>query len=359
MTAKNIYGLVNPPTDPSANDPLAHQTINSGATNWGSHVDLSNAVVRLTTNQTIGGDKTFTGTLIGPTPVENDNTTKIATTAFVKTSIDNLVDGAPDGLNTLNELAAAINDDNNYHGTVTTALNLKAPLAGPTFTGTPTAPTATAGTNTTQLATTAFVKTAVDNLVDSAPGTLDTLNELAAALGDDANYASTVTTALAGKHPSITTSARLNADLIHDGSVSNSEFGYLSNVTSDIQTQIEQTKIKPILTIPEASGNYVCLNFTEGIKDAATYDKDDFTITNDGSNVEKSTLTKTDDKIFLTLDGGGGGGSSSNPDLASQVFFENFNDQTIVGSQTTATIVSGGRDGTGFALQGDLSLIHI
>jgi hypothetical protein len=71
----------------------------------------------------------------------------------------------------------------------------------PTFTGAPLAPTATAGTNTTQLATTAFVKTAVDNLIASAPSTLDTLDELAAALADDQNYASTITTALGTKAP--------------------------------------------------------------------------------------------------------------------------------------------------------------
>ena len=118
------------------------------------------------------------------------------------------------------------------------ALDAKAALADPTFTGTPAAPTATTGTNTTQLATTAFVKTAIDNLVDSAPGALDTLNELAAAIGDDANYAATVTTALATKQASITTSARLNANLIHDGSVSNTIFGRLANVTDDIQAQL-------------------------------------------------------------------------------------------------------------------------
>jgi len=78
---------------------------------------------------------------------------------------------------------------------------LKAPLASPALTGTPTTPTATAGTNTTQIASTAFVKTSVDNLIAAAPGALDTLDELAAALGDDANYAATVTTALAGKQP--------------------------------------------------------------------------------------------------------------------------------------------------------------
>lgn len=78
-------------------------------------------------------------------------------------------------------------------------LNLKAPLASPTFTGTPAAPTAASGTNTTQIATTAFVRTEISNLVDAAPGTLDTLNELAAALGDDPNFATTVTNSIATK----------------------------------------------------------------------------------------------------------------------------------------------------------------
>lgn len=72
-------------------------------------------------------------------------------------------------------------------------------LASAALTGTPTAPTANAGTNTTQIATTAFVTTAVNNVIDAAPGALDTLNELAAALGDDANYATTITNALAAK----------------------------------------------------------------------------------------------------------------------------------------------------------------
>jgi hypothetical protein len=72
-------------------------------------------------------------------------------------------------------------------------------FTSPAFTVTPTAPTATAGTNTTQIATTAFVSTAVANLINSAPGALDTLDELAAALGDDANFASTVTNSLALK----------------------------------------------------------------------------------------------------------------------------------------------------------------
>lgn len=66
-------------------------------------------------------------------------------------------------------------------------------LDSPHFTGIPTAPTANSGTNTTQIATTAFVRTEVANLIDSAPALLDTLNELAAAINDDANFATTIT----------------------------------------------------------------------------------------------------------------------------------------------------------------------
>ena len=82
-------------------------------------------------------------------------------------------------------------------------LSSYATLSSPTFTGIPAAPTASAGTNTTQIATTEFVRTEVANLVASAPSTLDTLDELAAALGDDANYATTISTALGGKEPTI------------------------------------------------------------------------------------------------------------------------------------------------------------
>ncbi len=125
--------------------------------------------------------------------------------------LGNLVDGAPAALDTLNELAAAINDDASYAAGITTALGLKAPIASPTFTGTvggitkdmvglanvdnttdankpvstatqtalnlkanlasptltgtPLAPTAVTGTNSTQIATTAFVKTEISNSV--------------------------------------------------------------------------------------------------------------------------------------------------------------------------------------------------
>ena len=77
----------------------------------------------------------------------------------------------------------------------------KAPIESPSLTGTPTAPTAAQGTNNTQIATTAYVRAAISALVGSSPEALDTLNELAEALGNDPNFATTMTNALAGKQP--------------------------------------------------------------------------------------------------------------------------------------------------------------
>jgi hypothetical protein len=74
-------------------------------------------------------------------------------------------------------------------------------FSSPSFTGTPVAPTASANTNTTQIATTEYVQTEIGELIGGAPAALDTLNELAAAIGDDASYASSITTALAAKAP--------------------------------------------------------------------------------------------------------------------------------------------------------------
>jgi hypothetical protein len=143
----------------------------------------------------------------------------------------NILDGVTSTAAELNILdgATLTTTELNYVDGVTSAIqtqiDAKAPLESPALTGTPTAPTATAGTNTTQVATTAFVSTAVSNLIDSAPGALDTLNELAAAINDDASFASTVTTALGNKQDKVT-------------NVSDTEIGYLDGVTSAIQTQL-------------------------------------------------------------------------------------------------------------------------
>lgn len=106
----------------------------------------------------------LTGKPTAPTAAKTDSSTQLATTAHVK----------------------LVNAD-------------YAPLASPALTGIPTAPTPVAGNNTQQLANTAFVQAAIAALVASSPAALDTLKELADALGNDPNFATTMTNALAGK----------------------------------------------------------------------------------------------------------------------------------------------------------------
>lgn len=98
--------------------------------------------------------------------------TDAATKAYVDSEVSAVIDSAPGALDTLNELAAALGDDANFSTTVTNSLALKAPLASPALTGTPTAPTAAADTNTTQVATTAYVQTEVADYLPLAGGTL-------------------------------------------------------------------------------------------------------------------------------------------------------------------------------------------
>ncbi|MCT6064077.1 phage tail protein [Escherichia coli] len=144
---------------------------------------------------------TFTGTPKAPTPAAGNNTTQVATTEFVQAALTAIINGAPATLDTLKEIAVAINNDPKFSTTINNALALKAPLLSPALTGMPTAPTAAQSVNNTQIATTAFVKSAIAAMVGSAPAALDTLNELAAALGNDPNFATTMLNALAGKQP--------------------------------------------------------------------------------------------------------------------------------------------------------------
>lgn len=80
-------------------------------------------------------------------------------------------------------------------------LQLKANRHSPTFTGVVKAPTPASDSNDTSVSTTAWVRQAIAELVDSSPETLDTLSEIAAALGNDPNFATTMTNQLAGKQP--------------------------------------------------------------------------------------------------------------------------------------------------------------
>ena len=84
---------------------------------------------KIADNVALGGSPTTT------TQSASDNSTKIATTAYVTAAVANLIDSAPSTLNTLNEIAAALNDDANFNTTVTNSIAAKLPLAGGTMTG--------------------------------------------------------------------------------------------------------------------------------------------------------------------------------------------------------------------------------
>jgi len=130
-----------------------------------------------------------------------------------------------------------------------TALDLKANLASPTFTGVPAAPTAAASTNTTQVATTAFVRAEVAALVGSAPGTLDTLGELATSLANNASLSTTLTDAIALKAPlasptftgTVTLpSGTVTSAMILDGTIANAD---ISTTAAIDQGKIADTTI--------------------------------------------------------------------------------------------------------------------
>lgn len=103
----------------------------------------------------------LTGAPTAPTAAPGDATTKIATTGFVASALAALVGSAPSVLDTLEEIATALQDEQSATASILTSIALRAPLASPALTGTPTAPTAAPGTNTTQIATTAFVLAAL------------------------------------------------------------------------------------------------------------------------------------------------------------------------------------------------------
>ena len=161
------------------------------------------------------------------TEVSNRNTA-------ISTAVSTLVDGAPDLLNTLNELAAAINDDANYTTTITTALGTKAPLASPALTGVPTAPTAAANTDTTQIATTAFAKAEADAAEAAAIAHADALTTSDVAEGTSQYF--TDARAKSSAADLLTGATKTNITITGTGSglVITAENGVADSTTSDL-----------------------------------------------------------------------------------------------------------------------------
>jgi hypothetical protein len=188
---------------------IANGTIVNADINASAAIDKTKISGTAVTLSDVG---TVTGTMIASDTIVNADINSSAQIAYSKTNLTNsIVDAdinasaaiawtkiAPSStvsateLGYLDGVTSAVQTQLDAKLSTATAASTYAPLASPALTGTPTAPTATAGTNTTQVATTAYVGTAISNLVAGAPTTLDTLDEIAAAIADTGNFSDTV-----------------------------------------------------------------------------------------------------------------------------------------------------------------------
>ena len=226
---------------------------------------------------------------------------------------------------------------------------LKATIANPTLTGTPAAPTASGSTNTTQLATTAFVQQELTTLIGGAPSTLNDLNELAAAINDDANYNSTLTTALATKLPlaggTMTGTLTANAGVVVDNiTIDGNEIDCSSgNLTIDVAGDILLNADGGDITLQDGGSSFGNLK-------------------NDSSNFMIQSLLEDYDIIFR----GNDGNSDVNAlrldmsDAGTAIFNHDasFPDGAYVkmGAGSDLSINSDGTNGRIFADNGDLTL---
>ena len=199
-------------------------------------------------------------------------------------------------------ITAAVADDSHNHvisnvDGLQTALDGKAALASPALTGNPTAPTQSANNNSTRIATTAYVQTEIADLIGGAPGALDTLNELAAAIDDDASYASTITTALAGK---LSTSGKAADSNLLDG-IDSSAF-LRSNANDDFSGTLNYTPDTG--TILSVDGQAVIQRMTAN--GALTIGHDDAVIIagGDTSGTLNSNINNATETVFVGAEGG-------------------------------------------------------
>ena len=169
---------------------------------------------------------------------------------------------------------------------------------------TSTATTQAASDNTTKIATTAYVRTAVANVVDSAPAALDTLNELAAALGDDANYATTTANSIGTKLPKsggqMTGNITMAGSQTVDGRDLSVDGAKLDNIESGATADQTGSEIAIALRGQTLGTN------SNGVHDV--YNDDWFRNNNSGEGMYNQSTTQhfySDDDDYWNIAGGG------------------------------------------------------
>ena len=151
---------------------------------------------------TVSNDTTINSNLyVGGSISEQGTTLALKYATLANPTFTGTVSGITKSMVGLSEVDNTADSNKPISTAQQSALNLKADIQSPIFTGIPQAPTATFGTNTSQIATTSFVQGEISNLVGSAPATLNTLQELASAINSDASFAATVASSIGLKAP--------------------------------------------------------------------------------------------------------------------------------------------------------------
>jgi len=163
--------------------------------------------------------------------------------------------------------------------------------------GNPTTTTQSAGDNSTKIATTAYADNAVATAIDAAPAALDTLNELAASLGDDANFAATMTTSLAGKLS--TDAGAVGTSNIADDAVTIAKIADAAIVTES--EGIASNDNDTTLPTSAAVVDYVANNSSDSL--AALTATDGGFVVGDGTNFGVETGSTARDSIGLGTSG--------------------------------------------------------
>ena len=193
QTTYNAYTTANDTLIATKQDIISGtSSLTCGQFTSSSIVDNGNLTVK--GNTIIGQDSTVLGITLHDTLIVNAVPTFYQAPNMSGSNITNGTIAQTAVINLVSDLALKVDSS-----TLNATLSTKANLNSPSLTGIPTSTTAANNTNTTQIATTAFVQSAISDLVGGAPLALNTLSEIANALNNDANLNSTLTNSIATK----------------------------------------------------------------------------------------------------------------------------------------------------------------